>query len=363
MSTIKFKRQIDLKNGIFFVVTTIIGSGIFITPKGVFQYSGCSYATTILIWIFCGLYSMLGSLCYSELGTTILRSGGDYAYIKLGFGSTIAFVYLWINIIVIKPAAQAIISITFAKYLIGTFTVNAIENENCNRFDYSTDLSTRLIAIVTICLLSWINSRDVKWALGIQNAFTILKLLALGIIISSGIILFYFDEYWYKWIAPKIQASQQNLPKGGQIDLNATEICRPIYSLSIYSGLFAFGGWNFLNIITDELKNPYKNLPKAAIVGILISTIIYVLTNLSYFLILSTNEILSNDAIALTFGRKIIGSYGNSFVSFSIAISTLGSLNATIFTTSRLFCMQLKRNNYLRFSECFITNVSLRFFR
>ncbi|OTF81122.1 hypothetical protein BLA29_005748 [Euroglyphus maynei] len=107
-----------------------------------------------------------------------------------------------------------------------------------------------------------------------------------------------------------------------------------MYSLAIYSGLFAFGGWNYLNIITDELKNPYKNLPQAAMAGILISTLIYVLANFSYFLILTPNEILARDAIALTFGRKIIGPVGNSLISFSIAISTLGSLNATIFTTS-----------------------------
>lgn len=73
--------------------------------------------------------------------------------------------------------------------------------------------------------------------------------------------------------------------------------------------------------------------------GILISTVIYVLANFSYFLILTPNEILARDAIALTFGRKIIGPFGNSLISFSIAISTLGSLNATIFTTSRLFCI------------------------
>lgn len=105
---------------------------------------------------------MLGALCYSELGTTILRSGGDYAYIKSGFGSMLSFVYLWLNVIILKPAAQAIISLTFAYYLIGTFTATKImDNDNDDdgyinsqcRLDSSNqqlEISTRIIAALTI---------------------------------------------------------------------------------------------------------------------------------------------------------------------------------------------------------------------
>lgn len=150
MPKVKFQRQIGLINGICFIVGTIIGSGIFISPKGVFQYADCSYFNAIIIWIICGLYSMLGALCYSELGTTILRSGGDYAYIKSGFGSMLSFMYLWMNMIVLKPASQAIISLAFAYYLIGTFT----SDEKCIQTNnYQMEISTRIIAALTISKL------------------------------------------------------------------------------------------------------------------------------------------------------------------------------------------------------------------
>ncbi|KAH9424567.1 hypothetical protein DERP_004752 [Dermatophagoides pteronyssinus] len=351
---VKFQRQIGLLNGVCFVVGTIIGSGIFIAPKGVFQYANCSYFNAIIVWIICGLYSMVGALCYSELGTTILRSGGDYAYIKSGFGSMLSFVYLWLNVIILKPAAQAIISLTFAYYLIGTFTATNDNNETNHqcRLDASSnkqqiEISSRIIAALTISLLALINCINIKWAISMQNIFTYLKVLALSAIIVSGIAIYIFDKFQLESISDSTNSSSLSLSKinslwneqqndGKQFE---SDKCLPMYSLAIYSGLFAFGGWNYLNIVTDELKNPYKNLPQAAMAGILISTLIYVLANLSYFLILTPNEILARDAIALTFGRKIIGPIGNSLISFSIAISTLGSLNATIFTTSRLFCI------------------------
>ena len=143
-SPTQFQRKIGLFNGICFVVGTIIGSGIFISPKGVFYNANCSYLNAIGVWCVCGIFSMLGSICYSEIGTTILRSGGDYAYIKSGFGSTVSFVYLWMNILVFRPASQAILSLTFAYYLIGAF----VDRNECQQS--SLEFSSRLTAVLSL---------------------------------------------------------------------------------------------------------------------------------------------------------------------------------------------------------------------
>lgn len=141
---LQFKRKITLVNGTALVVGIVIGSGIFVSPKGVYEYAGCSITLSLIIWSLCGVFSMIGSLCYSELGTTITRSGGDYAYILEGFGPLIAFLNLWISILIIRPTTQAIIALTFAHYILGPIYSNGCQ---------PPDSTIRLLAATCLCKL------------------------------------------------------------------------------------------------------------------------------------------------------------------------------------------------------------------
>jgi L-type amino acid transporter 5 len=137
---VALKRKITLQNGVAIIVGTIIGSGIFVSPTGVFIKTK-SVGVSLVVWLLSGVFSMLGALCYAELGTSITRSGGDYAYIMEAFGPLCAFLQLWVNLSVLRPTTQAMVALTFAQYAVKPYVLDCSPPEN----------AVRLLAAVCLC--------------------------------------------------------------------------------------------------------------------------------------------------------------------------------------------------------------------
>eukprot|EP00095_Tigriopus_kingsejongensis_P001112 maker-scaffold743_size103610-snap-gene-0.15 protein:Tk01112 transcript:maker-scaffold743_size103610-snap-gene-0.15-mRNA-1 annotation:"large neutral amino acids transporter small subunit 2-like" len=302
------KRELGLLDGCSIIIGIIVGSGIFVSPKGVLQNVG-SVGMSLVVWLASGLLSLIGALCYAELGTMIPKSGGDYAYIYEAFGPYPAFLYQFAALLVIMPAGNTITAITFASYVLQPFWPECEPPVE----------AVRLIAALLLCTLTALNCYNVKSVTKIQDLFSATKILALVTIIAAGFVWIGFGHV-------------ENLAD----PMKDTTLSPGHLALSFYSGIFCFAGWNYLNFVTEEMKNPERDLPRAIYITIPMITVIYLLANLAYFSVLSTSEILSSNAVAVTFGNRLLGSWSWIMPVF-VMCSTFGAVNGGIFASSRVF--------------------------
>uniref|UniRef100_A0A8D2L589 b(0,+)-type amino acid transporter 1 n=1 Tax=Varanus komodoensis TaxID=61221 RepID=A0A8D2L589_VARKO len=310
---------VGLISGICVIVGTVIGSGIFISPKSVLANVG-AIGPCLIIWAACGVLATLGALCFAELGTMITKSGGEYPYLMEAFGPIPAYLFSWSSLIVIKPSSFAIICLSFAEYVSAPFY------PGCD----PPIVVIKCLATAAIVVITTVNALSVKLASYVQNFFTAAKMVIVAIIIVSGIVL----------LAKGHTQNFTNAFDGPPLSVGAI-------SLAFYNGLWAYDGWNQLNYITEELRNPFRNLPLSIIIGIPLVTVCYVLINVSYFTVMTATELLQSQAVAVTFGDRVL--YPASWiVPLFVAFSTIGAANGTCFTAGRLVYVAGREGHMLK---------------
>jgi len=273
---------------------------------------------SLVVWTACGAVSLLGALSYAELGTMITSSGAEYAYFMEAFGPFFAYMFSWVSTFIIKPSQLAIICMSFAEYAVEAFT------DECD----PDPLIVQVSAAATVAVVTFINCWSVELATSVQNIFCSCKLVAVAIIIGGG--MYKIAEGSYEHVAKGFEGTTTNV---GSI------------ATAFYSGLWAYDGWNNLNYVTEEIINPSVNLPLSIGIAIPLVTMCYLFINISYLTVMSPSEMLVSDAVAVTFGNRILGPMA-WLMPLSVAISTFGSANGTIFAAGRL-CYVASREGHL----------------
>ncbi|XP_061541636.1 cystine/glutamate transporter isoform X2 [Phycodurus eques] len=263
---VELGKKVTLLSGISVIVGTIIGAGIFISPKGILKHSG-SVGMSLIVWIACGVLSLFGALSYAELGTCIKKSGGHYTYLLEAFGPHVAFIKLWTDLTAIRPAGMAVICLAFGQYILEPLFMPC---------------DVPPIAIKLAAAIGLRETHNFKKAFQLDN----------------------------------IQVS--TLP------------------LAFYSGMYAYAGWFYLNFVTEEIDNPERTVPLAICSSMAIVTTCYVLVNVAYYTVMSVEELLASDAVAVTFSKKLMGDFSLAVPIF-VAMSCYGSMNGSLLVLSRTF--------------------------
>nr|XP_008106647.1 PREDICTED: solute carrier family 7 member 13 isoform X3 [Anolis carolinensis] len=267
-SKMQLKRTIGYLEGVSFVVGTIVGAGIFVSPTGVLKYSVLNVGIALIIWTACGIISLMGALCYAELGTALPFSGGEYSHIKRALGSPLAFIFLWVAMFN-KPASNATRALLFAEYAIQPFYGECPAPE----------LLKKCLALAVVWFLGIINGRSVKMAAWVQTVFTILKMLALSIIAIGGIVLL-------------IRGRKENLARfENAFNAEIPDVAQ--LAEAFFQGLYAYGGWWSLNYLAVAVAVTWANrvipsvawiIPTAVAISIFgaLNSSVFTLGRLSY---------------------------------------------------------------------------------
>lgn len=304
---VRLKPRIGLWTAVSFVVGSIIGSGIFISPKGALAMSG-SVGLSLVIWAICGALSMLLGLVYAELGGILPKSGGDYVIIREGIGDVPGFLIAWTQSVITHSGSRSVLALVFADYvcvpIFGSCT--------------APDSIRKSIAGAMIVLLAITNTVSVRLVSSLQGIFTTTKVLALIVITVGGII--YMSKGQLQNFDNSFEGSSTDITK---------------LALAAYSCMWAYGGYNNLNEITEELINPKKNIPLAIIISLTLVTVVYLTTNVSYVALLSKAEFLSVPAVAYAWGEKALGSAA-IVIPICVMCSVYGASNGGFFSDVRV---------------------------
>jgi basic amino acid/polyamine antiporter, APA family len=313
----ELSRDLGASHASAVVVGTIIGSGIFLVPAEMMQAVG-SAKLVYLAWIAGGLLSFFGALTYAELGAMKPQAGGEYVYVRDGYGPLAAFLYAWTWFVIAKPASVATV-VTGLVRILGTFSIFSFFSANIISAPIAVSWG-QVVAIAAAILISFLNYIGIKKAGEFQLVFTLLKIL---IILGIVVVCFRGAGAGVGW---RNFTGTFSGAKGGIAGFMA----------ALVAALWAYDGWNDLNMVAGEVKRPERSIPIALIAGVATVGVLYMLMNAGVQYVLPAGAIAASPRPASDAVAHVIGPIGAGIVSAGMALSMLVTLNGTVMSGARV---------------------------
>ncbi|PRZ24026.1 APC family permease [Flavobacterium granuli] len=356
----ELKRSLGLIDATSLVAGSMIGSGIFIVTSAMARDIG-SAAWLLIIWLVTGIITVAAALSYGELAGMMPNAGGQFVYIQRAYGRLVSFLYGWTVFTVIQTGVIAAIAVTFANYAAIFFPVldqTLFKIGTGFVFSYQ-----KLLAIFSIVLLTYINTKGVESGKTVQLVLTSAKLIALFALIILGLYVglqtnVLADNFTNMW-----EASKTVVNPDGSITVTklAGMALLGAAGATIINSLFSSDAWNNVTFIAGEIKEPKKNIPRSLFLGTLIVTVIYVLANLAYLALLpmhgtpnavdiASNGIMfaNNDRVGAAAASMIMGNVSVFVMAGLIMVSTFGCNSGLILSGGRLFFAMAKDGLFFR---------------
>ncbi len=312
------KKQIGLFDAITIVIGIVIGSGIFFKASPVFSNAGTPLLG-ILAWVLGGTITIASALTIAEIAAAIPKTGGVFVYLKELYSEKWAFLFGWVQSFIYVPGVAAALAIVFTT--------------QATYFIPMSDIQQRVIAIVIILFVMFLNVLSTKIGSKVQLIATVAKLIPIAIIIIFGL------------IKGQAHSFSSNPIPGSTIGLAG-------FGAAMLGTLWAYDGWVAVGNMSGELRNPQKDLPKSIIIGLLVTIVVYVLINLAIINIMPVADVVKSQKAATDASVILFGNRGSGLISAGIMISIFGALNGYLMTGVRVpFAMA--QDNLFPFAKFF----------
>jgi basic amino acid/polyamine antiporter, APA family len=357
-SSREFVKALTLTDATMLVAGSMIGSGIFIVSADISRSVGSPF-WLLMAWIVSGVVTIFGALSYGELAAMYPRAGGQYVFLRESMGHLMGFLYGWTLFVVIQTGTIAAVAVAFGRFL-GVLWP-AITPDRYSWFpqmDFTTagapvqlGLSPqRLIALISIWVLTWINLRGIKEGKWVQTTLTTVKTVALAGLIILGLT-----------VGRHAEAIAANFSSGNFNAVGFAPALVLAFGAALVGSLFSSDAWNNVTFAAAEVHSPQRNLPRALIYGTGLVCVLYLLANVAYLNVLPMKGVqdggsvmargiqyATQDRVASAMMETIFGAVGASIMAALILISTFGCNNGLILSGARVYYAMARDKVFFR---------------